>query len=27
VLVGDVVLEAEVIPTPEDLPPDVSSAA
>jgi putative sigma-54 modulation protein len=27
VLEGDTVIEAEVIPTPEDLPPDVSSAA
>jgi putative sigma-54 modulation protein len=27
VLGGDTVIEAEVIPTPEDLPPDVSSAA
>jgi putative sigma-54 modulation protein len=27
VVEGDTVIEAEVIPTPEDLPPDVSSAA
>jgi putative sigma-54 modulation protein len=27
VLEGDTVLEAELIPTPEELPPDVSSAA